>query len=312
MVLCIVAAFVFAVMSIFSAKYRPLAKEGFRCVFRTLMLKPCDTGLDEKIKSQLVSSLLRFPALAKFVNKQFTVLSWIFVILSVASFAYMIYGAYNFWQFGNCEGPDVVNACVLNDLTGDYGRFSAPTDLVTPTSYAGLAYGNPNAPHKVIEFGCFTCPYTKKAEDTVQQLLKRNDVYYVFKPFPLPNHNYSFEAAQAVLCARNQGKEWELRERIFDQQEVCSADGTIAIKEIANKSGLDMVVFNNCYDTNATAQELQKYVQEGKGAHIYATPTFFVNGKPLVGPKTYDQMRCEIDQKSVVQSIGCLFGQWWN
>lgn len=294
MVLCIIAFVVFSVMSIFSAKYRPLARKGFECVFRTITMRPCDTGLDEQIKAGLVSGLLKYsPGAAKALNRHFTLFSWIFVLLTVGSLAYAAYGLYNFYAYGNCDGPTATGACILNDLTGDYGRFSEPTDLIPPTALDGISAGNPNASVKIIEFGCFTCPYTKKAESTMQEILQEynGSVYYVFKPFPLPNHNYSFEAARAVLCANRQGKEAELRAEIFDQQEVCAANGALAIKKLANQSGLNMTQFDQCYDSNETGAELATYVAEGKAAHIYATPTFFINGKPLVGPKPIDDFR---------------------
>jgi protein-disulfide isomerase len=314
MVLCILAFFVFAVMSIFSAKYRSLAKEGLKCVFRTITFKPCDIGLDDRIKAKLVSGLLKFsPHAAKVLNRYFVTFSWVFVILTFGSFFYSLYSLYNFYLYGNCDGPGSINGCVLNDITGDYGRFSEPKDLVAPTTYDGLTAGNPNGTIILVEFGCFTCPYTKKAETAIDELLNEyeGDMYYVFKPFPLPNHNYSFEAAQAVLCARNQGKENELRTEIFKQQDVCREDGTLIIKTLAENAGLDMTEFNRCYDSNETGAELRGYVQEGIGSHIYATPTFFLNGKAIVGPKTFEQFKCEIEEdKSLVQQLGCLFGMW--
>lgn len=290
MVLCIIAFFVFAVMSIFSAKYRPMAREAFGCVFKTITLKPCDTGLDDRIKADVVSRLLKVsPVAARFTNRHFTFISWIFVLLTLASFVYSAYGMYNFYFFGNCDGPNSTQACILNDLTGDYGRFSEPTDLIAPTSLDGMTMGNPNASTVIIEFGCFTCPYTGKAEHVVKELLAENDIYYVFKPFPLPNHNYSNEAARAVLCADQQNRSWELRQRVFAEQEICRTDGTIAIKALAEESGLDMEQFNDCYDNNRTGEELADYIQQGKDAHIYATPTFFVNGEPMVGPQSLEE-----------------------
>jgi protein-disulfide isomerase len=310
MVLCIIAFFVFAFMSIFSARYRPLAKEGLKCVFRTLTMKPCDTGLDERIKAEMVSGALRHsPAAAKFLNRHFTLLSWIFVLVTVISFGYSVIGVYNFYYYGNCDGPASKNSCIINDITGDYGRFSEPKDLVAPTTLDGITAGNPEGNITIIEFGCFTCPYTGKAESTVQQLLGRYNasVYYVFKPFPLPNHQYSSDAARAVLCANRQGKQWELREEIFRQQEVCSTEGALAIKELAEGAGLNMTDFNRCFDNNETGAELDGYIRQGKDAHIYATPTFFVNGKPVVGPKTMEQFECAMKkEKDILEELGCL------
>jgi protein-disulfide isomerase len=310
MVLCIVAFFVFAVMSIFSAKYRPLAREGLRCVFRTVTFKPCDTGLDDRIKAEMVSGLLRLsPAAARALNRHFTLFSWVFVLITLGSLAYSSYGFYNFYHYGNCDGPASNSACVLNELTGDYGRFGEPRDLVAPTELDGITAGSPDASITIVEFGCFTCPYTAKAEPAVQQLLRKynGSVYYVFKPFPIPTHNNSYDAARAVLCANRQGRPWELQEEIFRQQQVCSADGSIAIRSLAEGSGLDMEDFDRCFDNNETGAELDSYIRQGYDARIYATPTFFINGKPAVGPKTLEQLECAMKQeKSLPEEIDCI------
>ena len=300
MVLCFVAFFVFAFMSIFSARYRPLAKEGLRCVFRTMMLKPCDTGLDDKIKAEIVSKSLRVsPVLARFLNTHFVMMSWVFVILTVASFAYSGISIYNFYYYGNCDGPQAPpGACFINDLTGDYGRFSTPKDLVAPTNFEGIVEGNPDANVTIVEFGCFTCPYTKEAESTMKEILREysDSIYYVFKPYPVPSHPNSYEAAMAVLCAEKQGKHWELQKEIFAQQDVCTVDGTIAIKKLAQDAGLDMEQFNECYDNNETAPALDSYIKHGNDANIYATPTFFINGKAIVGPKSIEEFKQAIEE----------------
>ena len=300
MAICVLAFFVFAFLSIFSAKYRPLAKESFRCVFRTLMLKPCDTGLDERIKTKVVGALLkRHKGTAKFVNRHFTLLSWIFVALTFVSFAYSAMGVYNFYVYGNCNGPDSTEACILNDITGDYGRFSSPQELIPPSNLSGLSEGNPEAKVKVIEFGCFTCPYTKKAEPIVKELLKEygDEIYYVFKPFPLPNHENSKPAAKAVLCAAEQGKQWELRDAIFKTQELCITNGSLAIDAAAKSAGLDMELFEACMQSEEMEEELNAYIEQGKEAHIYATPTFFINGKPIIGPKPIEEFKKAIDEE---------------
>ena len=275
-------------MAIFSAKYRPLAKDAFRCVFLRMTMRPCEVGLDQKIRIEIVSNIFeRSPAAAKLVNRHFEAISWSMLIITVLSFAYSAYGLYNFYYYGNCEGPISTGACILNDITGDYGRFSEPKDLIAPKEMDGIASGNPNSSVTIVEFGCFTCSYTNKSEATVQELLKRyNDtIYYVFKPFLLPNHENSFEIARAVLCSNKQGKQWEFRGKVFENQKDCATGGVVALKILAQEAGLDMIEFNQCLDNNETGVELARYVQQGKDSHIYATPTFFINGEPLVGPR---------------------------
>jgi hypothetical protein len=279
-------------MSIFSARFRPLAKEAFGCVFKTITFRPCDTGADAKLKAEVVSGLLKVsPRGARVVNQHFILISWIFVILSVVSFAYTAVGLYNFYFYGNCDGPQSIEACILNDLTGDYGRFSEPKDLIAPTVFDGITSGNPNASIFIVEFGCFTCPYTAQAESSVSLMLKKYDdeVYYIFKPFPLPNHQNSYETAKAVLCAEEQDKHWELKNKIFAEQTICAEEGAVAVELLAEEAGLDIQSYRECMQGSEATDRLDRFIQQGKDSHLYATPTFFVNGKPLVGPQTLDE-----------------------
>lgn len=102
--ICIIALFTFGILGIFYARYRSLAKEAFRCVFLRMQFKPCDTQLDQKIKSKLTSKLLRrSPRAARFVYKRFELLSWAFTILLFGSMIYSAYGLYNLYAYGTCD-----------------------------------------------------------------------------------------------------------------------------------------------------------------------------------------------------------------
>ena len=82
MVVCIAALIVFGFLSIFSVKYRPLAKEAFECVFKLIRLKPCDSEFDQKVKSKVTAKLLRKnTTIAKFTYKNFKLISLFFVVL---------------------------------------------------------------------------------------------------------------------------------------------------------------------------------------------------------------------------------------
>src|SRR3989344_7797428 len=85
MVICLIALPVFLILGIFSVKYRLLAKEAFRCFFKTVTLKPCDTGLDQKIKSEITARLMWWPPLASIFYNRFNVISWVFAILIITS-----------------------------------------------------------------------------------------------------------------------------------------------------------------------------------------------------------------------------------
>ncbi len=291
MLLCLIALIVFSILSVFSARHRELAKQAFSCVLTSLTFRPCEANAGDLLKVEIVRSLSKIskPA-ARLVNRNFFLFSWTFTVLTIASFALSLVSVYNFYFYGNCNGPGSLEACVLNDITGDYGRFKEPGELGQPLNLNGLTYGNPNSPNVIVEFGCFTCPYTKKAEPSVYKLLNRDDVYYIFKPFPLPNHENSFEAAKAVLCAAEQNREMELRKIIFDNQEVCGVgEPEDILFMFAEQSGLNMSEFKNCYYSKEIDLELNSFVEEGNKIGIYATPTFYINGKAYVGPSALEE-----------------------
>lgn len=102
--ICIIALVTFGILGIFSARYRDLAREAFRCVFLRMQFKPCDTKLDQRLKSKVVSKLMsRSPRTARFVYKRFELLSWIFTILLFSTMFYSAYGLYNFFVYGTCD-----------------------------------------------------------------------------------------------------------------------------------------------------------------------------------------------------------------
>jgi len=106
MVACFVALGVFSVLGLFSLKYRRLAWEAFDCVFRRLTFRPCVSRLDERIKAKIVAKILpKSPGIARFVSRNFELLSWIFVIISAISLFFILQGFWNFYLFGNCNGP---------------------------------------------------------------------------------------------------------------------------------------------------------------------------------------------------------------
>lgn len=287
MVLCIVALPVFAILSIFSAKYRALARRALDCVVRKVTLRPCETGLDEEIKAQSLAGIMRLsPSAAGFVNKNFQAFSFLFAILFAASLVFTAQGLFNFVVYGNCNGPEG-GFCIYNGLQN-------PAFLKTPTTLQGIRAGNANASITVFEFGCYTCPYTKDAEEKVLGMLEKysDNVRFVFKPFPLPNHPHSMDAAVAAACAGDAGKYWEYRAALFANQSYYLENGEAAFKAAA--AGLGITGFDACFDSKRFLAQVETTLQEGKDCGIYGTPTFFVNGKAFVGENAATDAEDEI------------------
>jgi len=126
MVICIVALVVFAFLGIFSTRYRKLAKEAFKCFFTTLTFKPCETNLDQRIKSKATAKLMRVsPKLAAAVYKNFKIISWIFTITFFVSLTYSAYGIFNLAVYGSCDPSSPATCEIKQGYTGLYDIFCA-------------------------------------------------------------------------------------------------------------------------------------------------------------------------------------------
>ncbi len=306
--ICIIALIVFGILSIFSASYRPIAKEAFDCVFRRLTLRKCESGLDVRLKGQITGKIMkRSPKIGKFLYKRFEIISWLFLILMIWSTVQSGISTYNYFTYGNCNGKQNGEGFCLFDPAGK-SKFST-----TITNYTGPIilpnFGNspsigPNdAKIEIIEFGCYLCPYTKKAEPIVKQILQAytGKVKYTFRDFPVSsNHENAEFHAMAAKCANDQGKYWQFRDYMFSRLETMNHTKE-GVKQVASEFGLDMNLFNSCYDSNKYFSDVEKDVEAGIKAGVYGTPTFFINNRTIVGPQDFDTFKkvIEGDEKTI-------------
>ncbi len=303
MVLCFIALGVFSILGIFSAKYRAYAKEAFSCVIKKATLRKCDSDLDLRMQSEIVGKLMGInKPLAGFTNRNFAPLSWIFTILMFASFVYSAVSVYNYVAYGNCNGPNSTGFCVFDpEATGENGfsRSGDATSLQYPPTLAGQQKGNENSSTVIIEYGCFSCGYTKAAESTVKTLLEeyKGRVLFVFKLIPIDKHPYSWEAANAAECAADQGKFWEYKDALFANQKEVHDSGIPVLKNLARGMVADLQEFDSCVDSNAHIADINVTYTEGHSIGIYGTPTFFIGNKSFVGNVEYSALRDAVEQE---------------
>ncbi|MBI2597880.1 MAG: thioredoxin domain-containing protein [Candidatus Diapherotrites archaeon] len=307
MVVCIVALPILLILGIFSATHRKLANEAIKCALRKVTFRPCDLSLEQKLKKMVFGSLMKQnEKIAFFAFKHFEGLSMIFGTLMVLSLAGTLFGAYNLALYGNCNGPATSAFCIFNPETYSSGieifgfRFfetvHSPSEVKPIVLGDVPTIGNEGAKIKIIEVGCFTCPYTKASEPLVKELLEKygGEIFFAFKYFPLPSHPYSFEAAASAECAREQGKFWEYKEKLFEQQQECTASGSVPelnkhFVAMARAAGVNEEQFGQCIESGKYNSRVQEHKEQAIDAGIYGTPTFYVNGKVLVAPKTIEE-----------------------
>jgi protein-disulfide isomerase len=160
----------------------------------------------------------------------------------------------------------------------------------------GPSKGPAAAPVTIIEFSDFECPYCSKAEETVTQVLKQygDKVRLVYRDFPLPFHPNAQKAAEAAQCAGDQGKYWEMHEKLFaNQKALAVAD----LKGHAKGLGLDPAKFDKCLDSGDKAKVVGDHRKAGEKVGVTGTPAFFVNGYQLTGAQPIDAFKEIIDQE---------------
>lgn len=307
MVFCIIGIVIFGILGIFSAKYRGYFRESIRCIKRQIVLKPCDTDFDNKMKAKIAGKLMRFPRLSALVYKRFLLISWLFIMLMLASIALTGIGVYNWLAYGNCNGQGSSEFCIFNiDSSIDSESVSVEGGVCFDPSMKrelkviGPGTGNPfqgSGKINVTEFGCYSCPYTKQAEPIVRQMLEkyRNNITFTFRPFPIPLHNNSRLEAEAAYCAWEQPENfWAYHDLIFENQDSITREKLV---NLAGTASLDTGRFTACLDEKRYTGKVEENLDDGKYAGIYGTPTFFVNGKYAVGPQSFSDIELLIKEE---------------
>jgi protein-disulfide isomerase len=121
-----------------------------------------------------------------------------------------------------------------------------------------------------------------------------NKVKIVYKDFPLPNHQFAMKAAEAAQCAGEQGKYWEMHDRMFADQRLLDVP---SLKASAAALGLNAPMFNQCLDTGKFAEQIKGDMDQGEKLGVNSTPTLYVNGRPIIGAQPFDVFKTAIDEE---------------
>ncbi len=219
------------------------------------------------------------------------------------------------WTAGNTIGTGLAKIQITagsgSGSGSGPGRQLQPTPTPAPqidykeliTSYAGVL-GDANAPVTIVEFSDYQCPFCRRAfEDAeskvIQNYVDTGKVRIFFKDFPLSFHPDAPTAANAARCAGEQGKYWDMHDKIFIGQGPAEL-GTVAINAsvyttYAKELNLDAAKFKTCVDTNKYASDIQADTAQGISAGVSGTPTFFVNNQQIVGAQPYEAFKAAID-----------------
>jgi protein-disulfide isomerase len=183
--------------------------------------------------------------------------------------------------------------------------------MATSVGAAGAPVkGSPNAPLTVVEFSDYECPFcgrhvTQTLPKLAAEYMDSGKVKFVFRDFPLEQiHPSALKAAEAARCAGEQGKYWEMHDRLFANQRALAA---AQLTEHATAIGLDAPAFDKCLTSGSQTAKVRKDLADGKAAGVTGTPAFFIGVmdnkagtvkvlRTITGARPYEAFKATIDE----------------
>ena len=162
--------------------------------------------------------------------------------------------------------------------------------------------GVSSAPITIVEFSDFQCPFCRAAESSLKQVREKygDEIRLVYMDFPLGFHPHAMDAARAARCAADQDKFWQFHDALFRDQKKLDPDN---LRQTAANVGLDRNKFNACFTEDKHDAGIRQDMAEGNSLGVTGTPTFFINGRELVGaqpaPKFNEVINEEIARAKV-------------
>jgi protein-disulfide isomerase len=164
-----------------------------------------------------------------------------------------------------------------------------PPRLQVNSTSSDPVRGPATAPVTIVEFSDFQCPFCKQARPTLKKIQAAfgDRVRLIHRNAPLPNHPDAMPAAEAGQCAHDQGKFWEYHDVLFDNQQALERP---RLKEYAVKAGLDSETFTTCLEEGMFRRNVEQDVIDAQAYGVSSTPTFFINGRILMGAVPYETL----------------------
>jgi len=158
--------------------------------------------------------------------------------------------------------------------------------------------GSDEAVITLIEFSDYECPYCGRWHDQVFKQIIQDfpaQVRIVYRDFPLTSiHPNAVSAAIAANCARDQEVFWDFHEKLFSNEYDL---GEAAYLQYAKDLDLDVEEFTMCLESEQYKQEVMDDFQYAAGLGVSSTPTFFLNGIPIVGAQPYEVFKQIIEKE---------------
>lgn len=131
---------------------------------------------------------------------------------------------------------------------------------------------------------------------TVKQLMQTypDQIRRVIKNYPYKYRDFARMAAEASLAARDQGKYWEMHDILITRSPKLDRASLI---DYADELGLDVKKFTESIDNGKHAADIDRDLELAKSMDLYNTPTFYINGRQVVGERPFEYFSKIIDEE---------------
>ena len=149
---------------------------------------------------------------------------------------------------------------------------------VTPTAH-DQKQGSADAPHTLIEYGDYQCPACGQAAPLVAKAVKKlgAKLQFIFRNYPLDQHEFARPAAETALFAAEHGKFWEMHDLLYKHRAEFS---DALFPKLAKQLHLDSKALTEALESGKYSKQIKAEIASGDKAGIPGTPTFFLDGKP--------------------------------
>lgn len=155
--------------------------------------------------------------------------------------------------------------------------------------------GPANAPVQMVVYSDFQCGFCKQLAPVLRQVSGEfpKEVAVVFRYYPLPGHPRAIPSAVAAECAAEQGLFWEYHDKLFAEGGDLDDARLLAL---AGTLGLDQQRFETCLRSDKPRRAVEANLREATMLDLPGTPFVFLNGRPLEGPPTIENLRQRIQK----------------
>ncbi len=188
---------------------------------------------------------------------------------------------------------------------------SGPIELAAIESargFGGYEIGDADAPVEIVEFADFECPACRQhwvliLHDVKQRLVNTGQARLVFRDFPLDIHPNARAAHHAAACVADQGKFWEIHDKLFDTQNEWTrrSGAERKFRGYARELGVDVGEYDACMSEGRFRGRIQASVEGGAALGVSSTPSYLIGNRLYLGI-SYDEMKAVVDSIAAVST----------